>query len=69
MDYNITREFLDKARKRINEHPPYPEDDPILDMYDGHTDVERRRSTDLVKMLTELGYDPYDMNDYGDLTE
>lgn len=69
MDYHITRDFLNKARAKIKEHPPYPEDDPILDQYDGDADLERCRSNMLVKVLKELGFDPYDDNDYGDITE
>lgn len=69
MAYNITREFLDKARKRIREHPPYAPDDPILDRYDGNTDVERRRSTELMKIFELVGADPYKDGDYGSVTE
>lgn len=69
MDYPITRELLDKARALIKMHHPYDDDDPILDRYDGNTDVERRRSTLLVRIFKENNIDPYDDNDYGDLSE
>lgn len=69
MAYNITKSFLNKARKKIKENPPYSENDPILNSYDADLDLEKARSTDLVRMLTELGYDPYDMNDYGSIEE
>ena len=68
MDYRITKDFLNKARNQIKNHAPYAENDPILDQYDGDKDFEKWRSTMLVRMLKELGYDPYDDNDYGSLT-
>lgn len=67
MDYHITRDFLNKARKHIKEHVPYDKDDPIWDIYDGGRDFERCRSTWLIQVLEELGFDPYDDNDYGNI--
>lgn len=69
MGLHITKEFLDKARTHIKKHPPYAEDDPLWGIYDGGKDPERCKSSLLVKMLEKIGVDPYDDNDYGDLTE
>ena len=68
-EYHITREFLNKARAKIKKYPPYSENDPILTLYDSNMDPEKWRSTMLLRTLKELGFDPYDDNDYGDITE
>ena len=69
MDSHITKEFLNKARDHIKKYEPYPEDDPIFDRYDGNKDFDRCKSTMLIQVLTELGLDPYDETDYGNITE
>lgn len=67
MDYGITKELLDKIRERIKKYPPYPENDPRLNLLDANIDVERARSNDLLKIFLIVEADPYDPEDYGTL--
>lgn len=69
MDLHITKEFLNKARDHIKKHPPYADDDPVWGTYDIGKDPERCKSSLLVDMFKKFNIDPYDGNDYGDLTE
>ena len=48
---------------------PFSLDDPVLDTYDGDADIDRLKSTHALMALKELGLDPYDDNDYGEITD
>ncbi len=69
MDYHISKSLVDDMRRQIKTHEPYQDDDPEWNLYDAIGDPQREKSTSAKKILEALGIDPYDDNDYGDLTE
>lgn len=69
MDYHISKSLVDDMRRQIKTHEPYQDDDPEWNLYDAIGDPQREKSTSAKKILEALGIDPYDDNDYGDITE
>ena len=69
MDYHISKSLVDDMRHQIKTHEPYQDDDPEWNLYDAIGDPQREKSTSAKKILEALGIDPYDDNDYGDITE
>ena len=69
MDYHISKSLVDDMRRQIKAHKPYSDDDPEMKLYDAVVDPQRDKSTSAKKILEALGIDPYDDNDYGDITE
>ena len=73
MGCHITKQELYKARKFIKEHKPYDLNDPTLEIRDIHRDDQRYIATNILKAIIAAGemyhFDPYDDNDYGDLSE
>jgi hypothetical protein len=69
MALNITRSDIDKLREMVKKYEPFALDDPVLNETDGNADINRIKATHALMALNELGIDPYDENDYGDLKE
>lgn len=69
MDSLTTKSAIDKAREVLLAYKPYDKNDPILKKYDGGSDPYREQATFAREWLEALGLDPYNKNDYGNITE
>ena len=65
----ITRADIDRWRLYLKNHYPYSPNDPVLKQYDEPYNTERQKATTAFNLLTSLDIDPYDDNDYGNITD
>ena len=69
MDSSITKNDIIFARKVIKSYNAYDTDDSILEQCDGKYNHLRMAATSAKEFLLSLNINPYDDNDYGNITE